>query len=182
MFQSLHLCLLEPNRVLLGNPKPVTKQCFSETGFNCKIFRSLHRPALDLAKSCGVRFEKGSWQIVFNKSFKATYSYCNGIIISGPRFTYYWLLWCPTNVGHLKRLERLHSRFSAVDSASSSVFKLTLAERRRFHTATQIYRILHKLSPSYLHSTFSYAVSITGRTGRNVHHMSLPCIWIIWQT
>ena len=54
------------------------------------------------------------------------------------------------------------------------MFKLTLAERRRFHTATQIYRILHKLSPSYLHSTFSYAVSITGRTGRNVHQLYVP--------
>ena len=43
----------------------------------------------------------------------------------------------PTNFGHLKRLERLHSRFSSVDFASS-VFKLTLAEHRRFHTATQI--------------------------------------------
>ena len=54
------------------------------------------------------------------------------------------------------------------------MFKLTLTERRRFHTATQIYRILHKLSPSYLHSTFSYAVSITGRTGRNVHQLYVP--------
>jgi len=54
------------------------------------------------------------------------------------------------------------------------MFKLTLAEHRRFHTSTQIYRILHKLSPSYLDSTFSYAVSITDRTGRNAHRLYVP--------
>jgi len=86
-----------------------------------------------------------------------------------PIIDYCDVVWVPTNVGYLKRLEKLHSCFSLVDSASSSAYKLTLAECHRFHTATQIYKILHKLSPSYLYSTFSYAVSITGHTGRNVH-------------
>ena len=58
----------------------------------------------------------------------------------------------PTNAGHLKRLERLHSHFSLFDSTSSSEFYLTLAEHHRFYASTQICRILNKLSPSYLHS------------------------------
>ena len=84
------------------------------------------------------------------------------------------VVWVPTNVGHLKRLERLHSYFSPVDLTSSSVFKLTLDERRRSYAATKICKILQNLPPFYLHSTFSYAVSITGRTGHNVHQLYIP--------
>ena len=32
---------------------------------------------------------------------------------------------------------------------------------RRFHAAVQVYKVLHKLSPSYLNGTFHYAVDIT---------------------
>ena len=57
-----------------------------------------------------------------------------------PIIDYCDVVWVPTNVGHLKRLERLHSRFSSYDSARSSAFNLTLVERRRFsycHTSIQ---------------------------------------------
>jgi len=136
-------------------PKPVTWQCSSETGFYCSIFRSLYWPASNLAQSCGVRF---TWQIVFIELFKAPHSKCNEITISGPCLTYYCdVVWVPTNVSHLKGLERLHSHFLSFDS-TSSVFNFTLAEHRQFHTATQVYRILNKLSPPYLHPTFRYAV------------------------
>jgi len=56
------------------------------------------------------------------------------------------------------------------------VFNFTLAERRRFHAATQVYRILSKLSPPYLHPTFRYAISVTGCTGRNVHWLYVPAV------
>ena len=92
-----------------------------------------------------------------------------------PIVDYCDVVWVPTNVGHLKRLERLHSRFSAFDS-TNSVFSFTLAERRRFHTAAQIFRILNKLSPPYLHPTFKYAVSVTGHAGRNVNRLYVPAI------
>lgn len=81
----------------------------------------------------------------------------------------------PTNVDNLKRLERLHSRFSSFDS-SSSVFDLTLAEHRRFHTAIQIYKILSQLSPSYLYSTFRFAISVKDHAGRNVHYLYVPAM------
>jgi len=84
-------------------------------------------------------------------------------------------VWVPTNVSHLKRLERLHSHFLSFDS-TSSVFNFTLAECRRFHTATQVYRLLNKLSPPYLHPTFRYAVSVTGRTGRNIHWLYVSAV------
>jgi len=88
-------------------------------------------------------------------------------------------VWVPTNVSHLKRLERLHSRFLSFDS-TSFVFNFTLAECRRSHTATHVYRILNKLSPPYLHPTFRYAVSVTGCTGHNVHQLYVPAVHLIY--
>ena len=85
-----------------------------------------------------------------------------------PIIDYCDAVWVPTDVSHLC--------FSSLDSTSSSVFNLTLAERRRFHTYTQIYRILNKLSLSYLHSTFRYAVSVTGRIGCNAHQLYVPAM------
>ena len=93
-----------------------------------------------------------------------------------PIIDYCDVVWVPINVGHLKRLERLHSRFSSYDSARSSAFNLTLVERRRFHIAIQVYKILKRLSPSYLLSTFRSALSITGRAGRNVHRLYVPAV------
>ena len=40
----------------------------------------------------------------------------------------------------------------------------------------QVYKILHKLAPLYLHDMFAYATSITGRVGRNVHGLFIPQI------
>jgi len=51
---------------------------------------------------------------------------------------------------------------------------ITLAERWHCHTAIQVYRSLHKISPSYLHNTFHYAVELTGRDVRNEHRLFVP--------
>jgi len=65
-------------------------------------------------------------------------------------------MWGPTNSCHLKRLERVHSCFvSSIDT----VFKLTLTERRRFHTAIEIHKILTRRSPSYLLDIFKTSYS-----------------------
>jgi len=37
-----------------------------------------------------------------------------------------------------------------------------------------VYRVLHKLSPSYLNETFHYAVDITSRTGWNLYCLFVP--------
>jgi len=70
-----------------------------------------------------------------------------------PIIDYCDVVWVPTNSCHLKRLEReyVHSCFvSSIDT----VFKLTLTERRRFHTAIKIHKILTRRSPSYLLDIF----------------------------
>ena len=38
----------------------------------------------------------------------------------------------------------------------------------------QVFRVLYKLSPSYLSGTFQYAVDVTSRTGRNLHRLFVP--------
>ena len=93
-----------------------------------------------------------------------------------PIIDYCDVVWVPTNVGHLKRLERLHSRFSSYDSARSSAFNLTLVERRRFHIAIQVYKILKRLSPSYLLSTFR-SCFIRHRSLQGA--MSIVCMYLL---
>jgi len=51
---------------------------------------------------------------------------------------------------------------------------VTLTERRRFHAAVQVFKVLHKLLPSYMNDTFHYAVDITSRTGQNFYHLFVP--------
>ena len=48
---------------------------------------------------------------------------------------------------------------------------ITLAEQQCYHTAIQVYRSFHKISPSYLHNSFHYAVELTGRDARNERHL-----------
>ena len=81
-----------------------------------------------------------------------------------PILDYCDVVWTPSSVQHFKRLERLRSRFNSPPSSINFSACLTLAERRRYHAAIQVYRVLHKLSPSYLNTIFHYAVDITSHT------------------
>ena len=84
------------------------------------------------------------------------------------------VVWTPSSVQHFKHLERLHSRFNSPPSSTEFLACMTLAERRWYHAAIQVYRVLHKLSPSYLNATFHYAVDITSRTGQNLYCLFVP--------
>ena len=46
---------------------------------------------------------------------------------------------------------------------------VTVTEGIRFHTAIQVYKILHNLSPSYLNDKFRYSVDITAHASQNIH-------------
>ena len=81
------------------------------------------------------------------------------------------VMWTPSSVQHFKRLERLHSKFHCISSRTDPTVCVTLTECRRFHTAIQIYKILHHLSPPYLHNTFHYTIDITGRASGNIHRL-----------
>ena len=79
-------------------------------------------------------------------------------------FNYCDVVWAPTMVSLSKPLERLHSRFLQQVPVSNSFVKLTLAERR-FHTAVQVFRVLHHLCPGYLRNWFVHAEAHTGHGG-----------------
>ena len=73
-------------------------------------------------------------------------------------------------------LEHLHSHFLQQVSTSNSFVKLTLAEQHRFHTAVQVFKVLHHLCLGYLRNWFVYAEAYTGHSGRNKHRLFIPQI------
>ena len=61
-----------------------------------------------------------------------------------------------------------------LSSNTEPFLHVSLTERRRYHVAVQVYRILHKLSSPYLCDTFHYTVDVTSYTGRNPHRLFVP--------
>jgi len=48
-------------------------------------------------------------------------------------------------------------------------------EDHTYHTALQVFKILHNISPTYLQGgLFSYAIDVTGHVGRNPHRLYVP--------
>ena len=86
-----------------------------------------------------------------------------------PLIDYCDTVWMPSSMLHFKHLERLHSRF-CTNNAETFLW-VSLTEHRRYNVAVQVYRVLHKLSPSYLFDTFRYAVDVTSHIGRNPLHL-----------
>ena len=48
---------------------------------------------------------------------------------------------------------------------------LIVLDRHNFYTSVQVYNIVNKISPPYLHDKFSFAVDVTDHSGRNVHRL-----------
>ena len=53
---------------------------------------------------------------------------------------------------------------------------MTLTERRCFHIAVQVFKILHQFCPRYLKDWFVSAEAYTGRSGRNKFRLFVPRI------
>ena len=85
------------------------------------------------------------------------------------------IVWAPTSITLAKPLERLHSRFLQVP-VSNSFVKVTLTERRLFHIAVQVFKILHQFCPKYLKDWLVSAEAYTGRSGRNKFRLFVPQI------
>ena len=66
----------------------------------------------------------------------------------------FWLLLCNLDSLHGKTdlfIERVHSKFvRKLPSSYHSKFPCTMIERRQFHTAIQIFKSLHRISPYYM--------------------------------
>ena len=103
--------------------------------------------------------------------------YCTFIL---PILDYCDVVWSPSSVQYFKRFERIHSKFCSLVPATQSFLCHTLAERRRFHTAIIVYKILHQLSPAYLRATFNYTTTVTSHVGRNSHRLFVPRVRTIY--
>ena len=96
-----------------------------------------------------------------------------------PILDYGNVVWSPCSALYTPHLERVHTKFvSSLPASTFTVFdlKLSLVERRTYHTAVQSFKILHELTPPYLHSMFCYASAVSGRVGRNPLRMYVPSI------
>ena len=91
-----------------------------------------------------------------------------------PILDYCDAVWTPSSTIHFKLLERLHIKFSNLWSTAYNSMSIALTERQCYLTAIQVFRTLHKISPSYVHNTFYYTVDITSRVACNAHHLFVP--------
>ena len=77
-------------------------------------------------------------------------------------------------------LEKLHSRITdVVPSASEDrqyTLYMSLTSRRNLHSVVQVFKIIHKHSPSYLNQTFQLAESNAKRISRNKHRIYITSI------
>ena len=93
---------------------------------------------------------------------------------------YIWLLWCCLGTYNCITFKVLHSHFlqgiSTVTRSYSPFVKLTLVEQCHFHTAVQVFKVVHQLCPLYLKDWFMTAEVYTGHSGRNKYHLFIPQI------
>ena len=90
------------------------------------------------------------------------------------------MIWSPSTAKQTCLIERIHSKFINklyIPLTYRSKFSFTLTERRRFHTAVQIFKSSHKLSPPYLHNIFQFSKDVTGRISRNVNRLFVPRVF-----
>ena len=95
-----------------------------------------------------------------------------------PLFDYCDVIWSPSTAKQTCLIEKVHSKFiSKLPVTYHSKFPFTLTERRRFHTAIQIFKSLRQLSPPYLHDIFKFSFDITGHASRNINRLFVPRIF-----
>ena len=73
-----------------------------------------------------------------------------------------------------KCMEKIYSNFVGSLSCVDSFVRLTLAERRRFHTVVQVFKSVCRLCPVYLDDFFVNSVALTGHCGRNPYRVFIP--------
>ena len=95
-----------------------------------------------------------------------------------PLFDYCDVVWSPSTAKQTCLIEKVHSKFiNKLPVTYHSKFPFTLTERRRFHTAIQIFKSLSQLSPPYLHDIFKFSIDITGHASRNINRLFVPRLW-----
>ena len=92
-----------------------------------------------------------------------------------PLYDYCDVVWSPTTARLNYLIERIHSKFvKKLPLPYHSRPSYTLTERRRYHTALQVFRSLRQISPPYLHHIFQFSKDLTGCIGRNINRLLSP--------
>ena len=95
-----------------------------------------------------------------------------------PLFDYCDVIWSPSTAKQTCLVERIHSKFvRRLPSSYHPKFPFTLTERRRFHTAIQIFKSLRRISPPYLHDIFQFSKDVTGHLSRNINGLFVPRVF-----
>ena len=95
-----------------------------------------------------------------------------------PIFDYCDVVWTPSTAKQTCMIERVHSKFvRKLPSSYHSKFPFKLTERRRFHTAAQIFKSLRRISQAYLHDIFHFSWNVTGYLCRNVNRLFVPRVF-----
>jgi len=95
-----------------------------------------------------------------------------------PLYDYCDVVWSPTTAKLNSLIERVHSKFlNKLPLSYRSKFSFTLTERRRFHTALQIFKSLYQISPPYLHNIFQFSKDMTGHVSHNINRLFVPRVF-----
>ena len=89
-------------------------------------------------------------------------------------------MWAPTTAKQTRRLERFHSKYTTF-CTDLSISKYSLTERRQYHTILQLYKILNKMAPVYLHDMFIATLQVlqdVREAPENAHRLFVPQILI----
>ncbi len=103
-----------------------------------------------------------------------------------PAIDYCDVAWSPNTkkfTAKIEKIQKLAARIALRADTTARTVDLykklnwsTLEQRRRYHTAKYVYKVLHKLTPPYLHNTFELSQAKTGRLLRNNFRVFVPQI------
>ena len=57
--------------------------------------------------------------------------------------------------------------------------KTKIIKIKRYHTVVQIFKLLHQISPPYLHNIFQLSRDVTGHVSWNLNHLIVPKMFTI---
>ena len=94
-----------------------------------------------------------------------------------PLFDYCDAVWTPCLAKQVRAMERIYTlKLLLLCSSYETGYPVfySLVEHCKFHTLMQIFRILHKMTPSYLQGLFKYSIDVTGHPGCNSNCLRVP--------
>ena len=103
-----------------------------------------------------------------------------------PHLDYCDVAWSPKTCKQIDKLERVQKLAARLVTGAPKTARTaelysqlrwsTLEQRRKYHTATYVFKVLNKLSPPYLCNTIELSIHKTCRSLRNDHRIFIPFV------